>query len=552
MKNLSRYLILAAVILLVFLWMTNNAQEDYARVETFRGASLHSDVFYPLIAANVNAENLISIKVNGEVYENENNELIADNSMQLMAALPFLRDVLDVSVHAYPDDTITLERGSISASFTVGSRVYTINSENAQLSAEPVKKGGLVYLPLKHICDMTGAELFWNNTTYAAKVDTSEMKKLRLPSSYNLSDYGQAPAVTDQGDDDTCWAYASCQALTSSLMPEKQETFSPEDMVKNKGYSFSDTDGGDYMMALSYLLSWTGDSDVHLQEARFFSHDDLKGIKKSIYKYGAVTTSFYIDSSSSSYYYDPYDYSYCYQGSNKSNHDVVLIGWDDNYSASNFRTYVPGNGAFIALNSWGSGFGNDGIFYISYYDSNIGDQSVSYTRVENADNYDIIHQSDRYGWTGQIGFNKEDLTAASVYKADQKEIIKAVGFYALSKNTEYKIYLVRNFTDVSSLNNRVKVAGGKLTDAGYYTINLNQDYTVPAGGRFAIVLYIDSPGISRPMAIEYKTARMTDSQIDISDGEGYVSKNGLAWESVEKTADGNLCLKVYADKYKEK
>ena len=32
-----------------------------------------------------------------------------------------------------------------------------------------------------------------------------------------------------------------------------------------------------------------------------------------------------------------------------------------------------------AKNSWGDGFGENGIFYVSYYDTNIGTHNVAYT-----------------------------------------------------------------------------------------------------------------------------------------------------------------------------
>lgn len=59
------------------------------------------------------------------------------------------------------------------------------------------------------------------------------------------------------------------------------------------------------------------------------------------------------------------------------NHAITIIGWDDNYSKDNFIDInedeigiVPENdGAYIALNSWGETWGNDGYFYISYEDN---------------------------------------------------------------------------------------------------------------------------------------------------------------------------------------
>ena len=66
-------------------------------------------------------------------------------------------------------------------------------------------------------------------------------------------------------------------------------------------------------------------------------------------------------------YYRKETGAYWYNGDEKPNHDVVIIGWDDHYSRDNFNQPPEGDGAFICANSWGGEFGDDGYFYVSYY-----------------------------------------------------------------------------------------------------------------------------------------------------------------------------------------
>ena len=100
---------------------------------------------------------------------------------------------------------------------------------------------------------------------------------------------------------------------------------------------------------------------------------------------------------------------------------MVIVGWDDSYSKDNFNTDLEGDGAFICQNSWGDNFGENGFFYISYYDTNIGTHNVVYTDIENTDNYDHIYQSDLCGWVGQLGYNKDSIYGANVFTAEGNE-----------------------------------------------------------------------------------------------------------------------------------
>ena len=67
-----------------------------------------------------------------------------------------------------------------------------------------------------------------------------------------------------------------------------------------------------------------------------------------------------------------------------------------------------------------------------------------------------------------------------------------------------------------------------------------------AGESFAIVLYISTPDELRPLAIEYVSDART-AAVDINDGKGFISTNGLDWENIEDRIQGNRCIKAYAN-----
>ena len=62
-----------------------------------------------------------------------------------------------------------------------------------------------------------------------------------------------------------------------------------------------------------------------------------------------------------------------YTSDERWTHAVTIVGWDDNYSRYNFNegNRPQNNGAYIALNSWGTDSGDNGYLYISYDDVNI-------------------------------------------------------------------------------------------------------------------------------------------------------------------------------------
>ncbi len=146
---------------------------------------------------------------------------------------------------------------------------------------------------------------------------------------------------------------------------------------------------------------------------------------------------------------------------------------------------------------------------------------------------------------GQLGYNRESVYGANVYTARSAETLRAAGFYATGKETSYELYVVNNFENTDSLEERVKVASGVLTNPGYYTVKFEKECQVEQGEKFAIVLRITTPGSVHPMAIEYAADEMTEN-VDLSDGQGYISSGGKKWESAEDKQDCNLCLKVYS------
>ena len=565
MRYSKRYIIFTAILIIALLLKFNTFFERYQTVNHFRGADLEADTWNPLIAQSVN-ENLLSVLIDNKEYTNEKYRFYMDDNLNIMVPVSLLRDALNCSAHVYDKETLLVEKHSKELAFTLNKTTVDVNGEKEKIVSPFIETGDEFYVSLSDLSNYLDYSYSWNmaeNTAQAA--DISESTAL-IPTRYDLRDRERVSEIRNQGTYGTCWSFAALSAMESVLLPEESCQFSVDHMTLNNGFNLTQKDGGEYTMGMAYLASWKGpvyekddpygdnktDDTLkevkHVQEMQIIDGKDYEKIKEAVFKYGGVQTSIYNalkSSQSRSPYFNRDTNAYCYIGTEKPNHDVVIIGWDDSYSRENFSVDLEGDGAFICQNSWGTGFGDDGIFYISYYDTNIGTHNVVYTKIEDTDNYDHIYQSDLCGWIGQLGFNKESIYGANVYTAESAESLTAASFYATGKDSEYQLFVVKNFENVDSLSTMEQVAAGKVSNAGYYTIPFDKEVPVEPREKYAIILFISTPDPVHPLAIEYAADAATKNVI-LDDGEGYVSANGYEWADVNTVEKCNICLKVFS------
>ncbi len=518
------------------------------------------------IAQEYNDKGIV-LSVNGEKIEDNIYQVYMSDNLKVMMPVETLVDKLNCSVNVYANGTITVEKGDNTVKVYKDMDVVNINGVVTPVSIRPEEKNEQLFVPvsdicteLNYICDFD----YETNTVAFTRIAAED----RLPAKYDMRDYDRVTAVRDQGIYGTCWAFASLAALETTLMPAENLQFSVDHMTLNNSFSGDQMGGGQYKMSIAYMAAWQGpvlekddsygDGETvdglkavkHLEEARIIDNKDYKAVKSAVYKYGGVETVIYCDMTSaysSSYYYNSNRASYYYNGEFGTNHDIVIVGWDDNYPKEYFNIEPEGDGAFICKNSWGTEFGDNGYFYVSYYDTNICNTSVVYTKLGDSDNYDKIYQSDLLGWDGVLGYESEEAYFANAYQAGAGEKLEAVSFYATGDRTSYEVYVVTDFQSKEDLTNRTLVASGEMEHAGYYTVNLNEPVDLPDNKKFAVIVHINTPDSKLPIAIEYYADDMTAS-FDITDGEGYISLYGSSWYSAEEDRNCNVCLKAFTSK----
>lgn len=197
-----------------------------------------------------------------------------------------------------------------------------------------------------------------------------------------MREWGWVTPVRDQSYMGACWAFGDTGALESALLKatgieyDLSENNMQDRMLKYSKYGISGADeGGGEFEGLAYLISWfgavptkydsydalgkispliTSDENIHIQNVLFINprknSTDNDEIKRAILKYGGIASSYHEDSNN----YNAKTHSYYQNKVNTTNHAITIVGWDDNYPASNFKETPPGNGAFIIKNSWGT------------------------------------------------------------------------------------------------------------------------------------------------------------------------------------------------------
>ncbi|WFN33909.1 lectin like domain-containing protein [Methanogenium sp. S4BF] len=437
------------------------------------------------------------------------------------------------------------------------------------------------------------AVIFWPDSYSAPTVTDAAI----LPVRFDLRDEGRVTPVRDQGQCGSCWAFATYGSLESTYLTDtgEAEDFS-ENNMKNlcsnesgDGFDTGPCDGGFAFMSDAYLVRGSGpvqeaDDPYLLPVPSTISPTDLSAVldvrevtflpqrtgpldndlfKEQLMQEGAIWVSFLVNWSCfadnyTTYYWpgDAYDVD--------GGHAVTLVGWDDAFPKESFAVKPPGDGAFILKNSWGSGVGEDGFFYISYYDPIIGTfgdeeqefvmdyrnlwtAGAVYTGVP-AEDGRRIYQYDPLGWTTSAGTGTGEagpLYAANVFTADGYEALTEVSFYTREPDTAYTAAIFTNFTTPPGDSAPVAWTSGTCALPGYHTITLPEPAVLTPGEVFSVVLEIDAPTDTYPLVVEMPIEGYS-SGATAGPGESYASVDGSEWEDLtESVTNANFCIKAF-------
>jgi len=259
--------------------------------------------------------------------------------------------------------------------------------------------------------------------------------------------------------------------------------------------------------------------------------DRISTMKQLVLDYGAAVLSFYIDNTvivgegEEARVRTLWNYTYgsCFCPTKlDANHSVVLVGWNDDYPATNFGDGVndipEGNGAWLIQNSWGTNYAGNtssdatrtgkatdrqGYLWISYYDLSI-DTLLSLPIARSADRYQHVYMYDgTIAPKGAVTLEAGE-SAGAVYQirglTSDNEKVEGISFITSSANLTVDVTVIGGSDKEDPLKTEgctvvtkrvtvrypglhtVPIDGPVLAKGEYYTILL----TLPYGGSIQI------------------------------------------------------------------
>ena len=392
-----------------------------------------------------------------------------------------------------------------------------------------------------------------------------------------------------QGKYNNCWAFSLASLYETSLLSQRLGTYdlseehlsyfwanrqndplgNTADDRNSKNTDFRS--GGNFWLGAMFLASWSGmasdskfptptdwssysasakasaayDTTAYLQDA-VFSEYNVTRVKQLVQKYN--TAGIYINMNTK--YFNADTAAFSCPTASAVTHAVTIVGWDDTYSKNNFAdvSKVTQDGAWIVKNSWGPAWGDDGCFYVSYYDKSLSTVLCATATTSPA-------YPNNYFYDGSTALSSYGLDSgegvACIFEAKagkgNVEKLGEIVTAAETNNNSYSIQVYLGLTDRNDPTSGVKAFSSPdtytQTYAGIDTIKLSKEIDIAPGTLYSIVL--TNNGTSKIRYYVENTFRDSwyTAKAGLADGQGFLYEDG---EWIDANEGSPWCPRIKA------
>lgn len=386
------------------------------------------------------------------------------------------------------------------------------------------------------------------------------LNSVPLPASFG----NNSKEVYDQGRSPTCWAFASTSMFEYAVDKKTNSnstSFSVEHMTEKLsivgkcGFLQTEKRGLGTRYTAGYFAAgygpvnstdypWLSDielienydfgraeyraTDIQYIDAQRNSDDTIADstnniIKNAIYSNGAVVGHIFSDGHKntigSEYLGTDNKSYYVFNHGITINHAILIVGWDDNWSKSKFKTKPKADGAWLVRNSWRKDFGDNGYYWVSYEDLTIDPQYTICDYEQMTDSMEV-YNLDEPGSTSVVGSGVQERGFINVFEINNKEKLKEVTFFQSAIGASCQAFYVPiGQSGHPVFSERIAISDTETIDySGYHTLEVNSNIIMEAKSKCGIMIYVKN---ATGTSIGFEASQFDTVKATANSGESY-------------------------------